>query len=174
MLPNATSPATIDAALVDEPADALGLDAAAVYRGDDGAFRRAHAIGWNAGDDGALGADDPLVLRLRTDLEAIDPEEVHWQRGDDRGTAHHLLYAVPVVSGRDVTAIALYGGHTTGEDLDPDERRILRKLALAAGAGYERIETAQLRRKLKIAEMESAELRGVERKLTELLGREPT
>lgn len=175
MLPNATSPATIDAALVDEPADALGLDAAAVYRDDDGSYRRAHALGWRgADDDGVLGPDDPLVLRLRTDLEAVDPQDLRWQRGDDRGTTYPLLYAVPVVSGHDVSAIALYGGHTTGEDLDPDERRILRGLARAAAAGYDRIATAQLRRKLELAEIENAELRGVERKLTELLGREPT
>ena len=175
MLPHATSAATIDAALVNEPADALGLDAAAVYRLDDGSYHRVDAIGWrSSGDDRVLSLDDPLVLRLRTDLEALDPQDLQWQRGDDRGTAQQLLYAVPVVSGRDVSGIALYGGHSTGEDLDPDERHMLREIARAAGAGYERIATAQLRRKLELAEKQNAELRGVERKLTELLGREPT
>jgi hypothetical protein len=65
----------------------------------------------------------------------------------------------------------LYGDHCTGEDLDPDERRILRRLAAAAAAGYGHVATTELRDRLAMAQAENAQLRGVERKLTELLAK---
>jgi hypothetical protein len=68
----------------------------------------------------------------------------------------------------------LYGGHCTGEDLDPGERRNLRRLAAAAAAGYGHVAATELRDQLAKVEAENAQLRGMERKLTELLAKRPS
>jgi hypothetical protein len=169
-LPCATAAQTVDDALVGEASDALELASAAVFRHDGDVYRRARARGWSDGEMIELGADDGLVLRLRSDLEPLDPEEVEWRAEGVPDATRAPIYAVPVVVERRLKAIALYGGHSGGEALDPDERLCLRKLAQAAAAAYEHIDSAELRRQLASLEAENASLRSLERKLTELLG----
>ena len=101
----------------------------------------------------------------------MDPSDLRWPRSDLPGGDRQVIYAVPIIVGHHLEAIALYGGHGTGEDLDPDERSTLRKLAAAASAGYDHIAAVELRTRLRDAESENATLRGVERKLTELLAK---
>ncbi len=170
-LPHASTAAAIEAALVDEPVAALGLSSAAVFRHEKSTYRRVRAHAWTDDEAAELAADDALALRLRADLVAIDPSEVRWPRNDLPNGDRQIIYAVPIIVGHHLEAIALYGGHGTGEDLDPDERSILRKLAAAASAGYDHIVAVELRTRLSNAESENATLRGVERKLTELLGK---
>lgn len=170
-LPHATTIAAIDSALVDEPVDAFGLSSAALFRHDTAAYRRVSADGWNDDEAVELEEDDVLALRLRADLEAIDPHELRWPRTDLPTGERQVIYAVPVVVGHQLEAIALYGGHRTGEVLDPDERRSLRELAVAAAGGYDHVEAAALRARLENVEAENTLLRGVEKKLTELLGK---
>lgn len=112
-------------------------------------------------------------MRLGAELTPIDPHELRWERDDVPAGERQVLYAVPIVNGYRLDAIALYGGHVTGEDLDPDERRSLRRLGSAAASAYDHIATAKLRRRLESVEAENAALRSVERKLTELLGHPP-
>ena len=45
-------------------------------------------------------------------------------------------------------AVALYGAHRNGSDLDPDERAMLGTLADRAGAAYEHVESETLRREV--------------------------
>jgi len=170
-LPYATAAQTVDNALVDEASEALELASAAVFRHDGDAYRRVRSQGWNDAEITALGADDRLVLRLRSDLDPLDPEAIGWRTTGIPGDGRAPIYAVPVVAERRLEAIALYGGHTRGEGLDPDERRCLRELAQAAAAAYEHLEATGLRQRLAGLEAENASLRGLERKLTELLGR---
>ncbi|HXW76380.1 MAG TPA: hypothetical protein VEJ20_03130, partial [Candidatus Eremiobacteraceae bacterium] len=58
------------------------------------------------------------------------------------------LLAVPVVVRHKVEAFALYGGHSGGEALDPDEIHSLRQLAMPAGAAYDHLEAEALRAQL--------------------------
>ncbi|MGC9991114.1 MAG: hypothetical protein ABSD52_01785 [Candidatus Cybelea sp.] len=168
-LPHASTAPAIEAALVDEPVAALGLSSAAVFRHEKSAYRRVRAHAWTDDEAAELDADDALVLRLRADLVAIDPSDLRWPRNDLPSGDRQVIYAVPIIVGHHLEAIALYGNHGTGEDLDPDERSILRKLAAAASAGYDHIVAVELRTRLHNAESENATLRGVEQKLTELL-----
>jgi hypothetical protein len=168
-LPHASTAAAIEAALVDEPVAALGLSSAAVFNHERSAYRRVRAYAWTDDEAAELDADDALALRLRADLVAVDPSDLRWPRNDLPNGDRQVIYAVPIVVGHHLEAIALYGGHCTGEDLDPDERSTLRKLAAAASAGYDHIATVELRTRLRNAESENVMLRGVERKLTELL-----
>ncbi|MGA2759775.1 MAG: hypothetical protein ABSF08_05590 [Candidatus Cybelea sp.] len=168
-LPHASAASTIEAALVDDPVAALGLSSAAVFRHERSTYRRVRAHGWTDDEATELDADDALALRLRADLAAIDPSDLRWPRNDLPSSDRQVIYAVPIIVGHHLEAIALYGNHKTGEDLDPDERSILRKLAAAASAGYDHIVAVELRTRLHDAESENATLRGVEQKLTELL-----
>lgn len=168
-LPHAMTAAAIDSALVDEPVDAFGLSSAAVFRYDAAAYRRVSASGWNDGEAVQLEEDDVLAMRLRADLEALDPHDLRWPRTDLPNGERQVVYAVPVVVGHRLEAIALYGGQRTGETLDPDERRSLRELAMGAAGGYDHVAAAALRARLESIEAENSMLRGVERKLTELL-----
>ena len=170
-LPHASTAAAIEAALVDEPVAALGLSSAAVFRHEKSTYRRVRAHAWTDDEAAELDADDALALRLRADLVAIDPSDLRWPRNDLPGGDRQVIYAVPIIVGHHLEAIALYGGHGTGEDLDPDERSTLRKLAAAASAGYDHIAAVDLRTRLRDAESENATLRGVERKLSELLAK---
>ncbi len=168
-LPHASTAAAIDCALVDEPIDAFALSSAAIFRRDAVAYRRVGAYGWDDGEAQLLEEDDVLALRLRADLEAIDPQELRWPRTDLPDGERQVIYAIPIVVGHQLEAIALYGGHRTGEALDPDERRSLRELAVAAAGGYDHVEAGALRARLESVESENTVLRGIERKLTELL-----
>jgi hypothetical protein len=168
-LPHAVTAQAIDSSLVDEPLDAFALSSAALFRHDNGLYRRVCAQGWTDAQASTLDEDDALALRLRTDLEALEPRDLRWPRTDLPDGQQQAIYAVPVVVSHHLEAIALYGAHRTGEDLDPDERRSLRDLAVAAAAGYDHVAAAALRQRLANVEAENAALRGVEQKLTELL-----
>ncbi len=170
-LPYATTADAVNAALVEEPAQALDLASAALFRRDGSSYRRVDSHGWNANEAAALEADDRLVLRLRAGLEPIDPAEIEWRRPDLPDGERAVLYAVPVVAERSLEALALYGGHVGNETLDPDERRCLRELAVAAAIGYEHIVASELRRRLDGLEAENSSLRALEKKLSDLLGR---
>jgi hypothetical protein len=169
-LPYATAAQTVDDALVEEASEALELASAAVFRRDGDLYRRLRARGWQDGELAELGADDRLVLRLRSDLEPLDPEEIGWRAAGVPGSTRAPIYAVPIVAEHRLDAIALYGGHTGGEGLDPDEQRCLRKLAQAAAVAYEHLDSSELRHRLATLEAENASLRSLERKLTDLLG----
>jgi hypothetical protein len=53
----------------------------------------------------------------------------------------------------------LYGAHASGEDIDPDERRLLERLAHAAAATYDHIDSESARTKLREVSQELAVLK---------------
>ncbi|MGA8532589.1 MAG: PDZ domain-containing protein [Candidatus Tumulicola sp.] len=170
-LPHATSKELVADMLVAEPSDALDLASAAVFvMVDDGKrYARTRAEGWSDRDVTELDADDHLVVRLRAELRPAHLEDLRWPRTDLPTGKRQPLYAAPVAVGNRLDAIALYGGHNGGEDLDPDERQSLRALASAAALAYDHIRAQELRRKLEETRSENASLRRVERTLTALL-----
>ena len=145
-LPHAGSLAAVNDFLVAGPLDALDLASAAVFaRRTDGSYCRERSAGWPDDSTSVLAPDDALVLHLRSHLQAFRISEVHWPRGDlPRANAYPAL-ALPIVVRNDVVAIAFYGAHNNGADLDPDEIRIVSQLAVAAGAAYDHLEAAALR-----------------------------
>jgi hypothetical protein len=52
-----------------------------------------------------------------------------------------------VITAHELRAIALYGRHDGTAALDPEERRLLERLAKASATAYERIEAAAWRRR---------------------------
>jgi hypothetical protein len=70
--------------------------------------------------------------------------------------------AVPVLVRARLYAVALYGPHRNGEDIDPDEASSLEAIATAAGMAYDHLEAARCERAAarwrKLAERQAREL----------------
>ncbi|HKU81018.1 MAG TPA: PDZ domain-containing protein [Candidatus Tumulicola sp.] len=173
MLPHAMNKDFVNRALVHEAIESFDLASAAAFVLDDdaGGYARACAAGWGSADAAALDLDDRLVVHLRATRAPVHLTQLPWERTDVPSGAQQPLYAIPVTLGTRVEAIALYGGHTAGEDLDPDERHSLRGLANGAALAYDHLAAADLRRRLEAARQENESLRRVERTLTQLLER---
>ena len=148
-LPHATSPAFVDASLVDEPRDALDLTSAALFRRDGlGSYRRLASFEWDGALADGLKDGDPLILHLQAERGAIRLSELHWSRDDAPGGGARPALALPIVVRHELEAIVLYGAHRGGEDFDPDELQWLNSLAVGAGAAYDHLEADALRQRL--------------------------
>lgn len=168
-MPHAGAFELVDEMLVEEPREALDLASAAVFRRTSHGFARMAAAGWDGAHASILDHDDHLVLRLRAELQPVAVASVRWPRTDLPAGDAQPIYAVPVVIGHEVEAITLYGAHAGGEDLDPDERKMLRGLAGGAALAYDHLAERQLRADVDRLERENATLREIENKLTALL-----
>jgi hypothetical protein len=167
----ANSTAIVEEMLVNEPADAFGLASAVVFAagGSDGSFVRGHATGWDDANAASLDSDDHLVVRLRAELQPSELSDLRWPRSDVPPGTRQPIYAIPIVVGRRLHAIVLYGGHATGEDLDPDERASLRQLAAGAALAYDHLTTKSLRDRIEALRRENAALRHSEEMLTAIV-----
>jgi len=145
-LPHVTDSATISAMVVDEPVEALSLASAALFRSNDhGSYDRVWALGWTQDAARDLDASGPLVEKLK-----VAQEPTRLKRGDAvrdglPGGDEVPILAVPIVVRRELEAVAFYGAHTGGEDLDPDEIGSLARIGDAAGAAYYHLEADSLR-----------------------------
>lgn len=143
--------ADIDCLLVDTTVSALSLSSGAIFRQESGVFRRTYdSKGWTASMKTELHAETDAALLAS--LEAATPLRLSpdglYQDGQPAGLAAPTL-AVPVKSGvPEATAVALFGPHSSGNDIDDDEREMLDKFALQAATGYERVVATMLRREV--------------------------
>jgi hypothetical protein len=138
-------------ALVDEPRRALRLESAAAFVAHDGFLRRERAAGWRDGELSQLDADDPLVRLLRSERTVIDVEEARWERGLLLDRAARPEIAVPLLLRDELLGVAFYGHRDDATSLDPEERRLLRRLANAAAIAYEAVDAKESKRKLAAA-----------------------
>lgn len=170
-LPHAVSTETVADMLVEEPADALDLASAAVFvlTEDELRYVRVRAEGWSSADALEFDLDDHLVVRLRAELRAVHLNDLRWPRTDVPTGNRQPTYAIPVAVGNLLEAIVLYGAHSAGEDLDPNERRSLRDLARGGALAYDHLRAQALRKSLDEVRGENAALRRVEQTLTALL-----
>jgi hypothetical protein len=148
----------IDRLLVQTPCDALELSSGAVFRQQDHVFRRAYCTGWDASPLHELASEEDAALLRRVEVSApVGLPLDAWNRSGLRDERAPSL-VVPVNSAAlGTVAIALFGPHENGNDIDPDERRMLENLATRAAAGYDRVafvllsnEVAELRARLGI------------------------
>jgi hypothetical protein len=149
MLPNAKSVEGIDKQLIDAPCEAFALASAVLFCvRDDGSFAIApNARGWPAPAATSLGADDPLVLRLRKSAKPTRLPDLLRNNDDLPHGAEQPAIIIPL--GVDaVDAFVMYGGHHAGTDLSPDEIECLVRLAAAASAARDHVRTISLRRQL--------------------------
>ncbi len=134
----------VDEALVIEACGALDLASAALFRNRDGSFARVLDEGWSVSNAAALPTDDHLVVNLRAELEPIDLLTVRWPQANVPAALAQPILAIPLVVRHDLIGLVLYGGHKTGEAIDPDEQKTLANLARAAASAYEHIRAKAL------------------------------
>ncbi len=136
----------VDRFLVHEPLRALDLTSAAIFRRDDtsGHFVREMAVGWDRDETTELTSDVPLVLHLLAEGVPVRLADVVWGVEEPIRVSDAVL-GMPVLLRDQLVAIALYGPHRNGADIDPDEMRGILLLVERAGAAYDHIEARTLR-----------------------------
>jgi hypothetical protein len=145
---NAGNFAEIEGHLVHGAHSALCLASASVFREEGGVFRRsAEDQGW---DDAAARTLDPRDPMLK-------PVQMRRPFGVDAKAAarNHLpnglmqpIVAVPVGDHCRCLAVALYGPHAAGDDLNHDERVMLAELAEKAASVFMKLDHDQLRQRI--------------------------
>lgn len=139
------------------PVQQLHLTSAAAFRRDGNGFsRQTEGNGWEESSERKLAADEPLlapvVARQRlADLNTNDELKLNLPEG-----VKQPIVGVPATIRGRVLAIALYGPHRSGADLDSNERALLTRLGDAAAEAYVEIENDALKRKLREIEAKQA------------------
>lgn len=144
-LPYATDEAAIVDGLVQVPVDALELAAAALYRESSGGARFegvATARQTTIAPPG-FDANDLLVRLLLADENVVWLDELR-SHLDEHNAAIYTL-AVPVTVRHELVSFTLYGAHTNGAQLDPDEVELLKELAREAARAYDHVEAQRTR-----------------------------
>jgi hypothetical protein len=154
---HAGSVEAVEDMLAVEPSDALHLASAAVFRVDrNGTFARTQSAHWSAGEVSGLPADDRLLALLRAEQGPLALDETGWNRPElPHGPARPVL-AVPIIVRHDLRALVLYGAHVSGEAIDPDEVRLIEKIAAMASAAVDHLEATELRRQVETMSQELA------------------
>jgi hypothetical protein len=144
-LPYATDEAAIADGLVQVPVDAIDLAAAALYRRSAGGARfegvaTAHQTRIApAGFD----ANHLLVRMLISDEKVVWLDDLRTHLDADNAAIYTL--AVPVSVRHELACFTLYGAHTNGAQLDPDEVELLEELAREAARAYDHVEAVRAR-----------------------------
>jgi hypothetical protein len=139
-LPYADDDGVVDQALLREPVEAYSLSSSALFKRDDSGDYR--------GDGEAL--DCAVSLRLQRKRR---PVRLH-----EGGP----VLAVPVFVRARLEAVAVYGAHLNGEDIDPDEAASLEAICGAAATAYDRLDALRTRQEMtrwrRLAERQAREL----------------
>ncbi len=146
-IPYARTADHVNRLLIDEPVRAFGFaDGVLMAVQSDGALEFVHAA---RGRPGEVPTEDTesLIAILRA------------QRKPYRLTERHMALAVPLFSEMELEAIAFYGTHANGTDVDGDEIMLIERAAVAAGAAYARFRAAELRDRVAELEEENAQLK---------------
>ncbi|MGB2930890.1 MAG: hypothetical protein WBB88_00790, partial [Methyloceanibacter sp.] len=156
---NASKPAEIDRLLADGLFSRLKLTSAAAFRLNGTAFSRdGDGHGWGATAARTLSPDEPMLepLAKGAPFPICDAHQ-----GEPRlppGLKRPIL-AVPAANPVRCFALALYGPHVSGTDLDSNERAMLGRVAGQAAAVYAELESGDLREKVVRLERELSEAR---------------
>ena len=146
--------AAIDRLLADEPFRAFRLASAATFRRTGAVFRRHEdSDGWVDCATRTLRANDPMLAPV---LKGV-PFNVGDDDADDARLPSGLrrpVLAVPVASRFRCFAVTLYGPHSSGTDLDTNERAMLARLGDSAADAYAQLENAALRARIATLEHE--------------------
>ncbi|HXW76215.1 MAG TPA: hypothetical protein VEJ20_02275 [Candidatus Eremiobacteraceae bacterium] len=157
---HAGSVEAVEDMLVDEPSEALHLASAAVFRADgNGTFGRTTALHWSNGEFARFEPDDRLLALLRAEQGPLPIDETGWSAPDLPHGAARPVLALPIVFRHDLRAIVLYGAHESGEAIDPDEIKLMEKIASMASAAVEHLEAVELRRQVGAMAQELARYR---------------
>ncbi len=138
----------IERRLVEEPAASLGLASSAVFREEDGAFRRSLSVGWAPQDADLLASDDPLLEgRFHGKPYSVGKLSSEAERRETLpADVARPAVAAPAGTARRCYAVTFYSGHETGTALDWAERELLGELARNAEIAYAQVESEMMRK----------------------------
>jgi hypothetical protein len=161
-LPYAENAESVEAAMLREPMQAYALSSAELFaRESNGDYVR---------DGEAL--DGAVALRLQGLRRSVRLHEFD-RTGATAAERSDPVLAVPIFVRSRLAAVAVYGAHVNGEDIDPDEASSLDALAVAAGIAYDHLETARVEhdamRWRNVAERQARELASLRERVA-LLG----
>lgn len=144
-LPYATDEAAIIDGLVQVPVDALDLAAAALYRRSAGGSRFEGVATARQTQVAPPGFDgnDLLVRMLLADESIVWLDDIRSHLDADNAAIYTI--AVPVTVRHELVSFTLYGAHTNGAQLDPDEVEMLEELAREAARAYDHVEAERAR-----------------------------
>ena len=144
-LPYATEESAVTDGLVQVPAEALELAAAALYRrsGDGSRFEGIATSNATMVAPPGFDRNHLLVRMLQSSerLEWLDPLRTHL----DSANAGVYVLAIPVTVRHELVSFTLYGAHANGSQLDPEEVDLLDDLAREAARAYDHIEAVRTR-----------------------------
>jgi hypothetical protein len=144
--------AELEGHLVHGARNALGLASASIFREAGGVFvRSAEDQGWDEAAARTLDPRDPMLKPLQS-RRPFDVDAKAAARNRLPGGLMQPIVAVPVGDRIRCLALALYGPHATGNDLNHDERAMLAELAEKAACAFIKLDHDQLRHR--IAELE--------------------
>ncbi len=148
-LPHTESYETIAKLVIREPVDALGLRSGAFFRrSDGGAFHCEYSAAMPAGPQTVIKSDEALLTHLHGERGCVTLRDVGWTFPISADAASAPVIAFPIFVRHELRAIAFYGGHDTGEAIDPDELRALEGLAAGASSALDHVAAAELARRL--------------------------
>ena len=151
---NAGNYAEIETHLVQGVRNALGLASAGVFREHDRTFRRTAADeGWDDATTQTLDPSDAMLEPAHNNR----PFNVNAQaaaRNRLPGGLMRPILAVPIGDRLRCLALALYGPHATGNDLNQDERTMLTELADKAANAFMKLDDEELRQRIAMLESE--------------------
>jgi len=165
---SARVPGEIESHLVYGVRSALGLASACIFSQDGKIFRRSVADqGWDSASAQTIDPGAPMLKALHT----RHPFSVNAQAAACDGLPDGLMrpiLAVPVGDRLRCLALALYGPHASGTDLNRDERSMLAELADVAASALMKLDHDQLCQR--VASLES-DLKAVDAKLAAVQSR---
>jgi hypothetical protein len=160
-LVHAGSERAITHVLVSEPHAAYGLASSALFARSDDDFVRVESIGWEHARLQTLDASASIVLQLQAEQKPVAAHDATWEAGDLPHGLASPAFALPIFMRGRLEAIAFYGPHLSGEDLDPEELDVLDDLMRAGGAAYDHAAAEIARERLQLLEAEVLSLRGL-------------
>jgi hypothetical protein len=140
----AGDPAEVESNLVQGVRGALGLASASMFRHEGRVFRRSAADqGWDDVATQTLDSSDPMLEPIRAGHPFGITAEAAARNLLPDGVRRPIL-AVPVGDRLRCLALALYGPHAAGTDLNRDERAMLAELADLAASTFMKLQHDQL------------------------------
>ncbi len=82
---------------------------------------------------------------LQSEEDAVRLEDLREHAGALGSGPRAAILAVPITVRHELLGFTLYGAHSNGTDIDPDELSLLKLLAIEASRAFDHLETLRLR-----------------------------
>ncbi len=133
-------------ALLQDAAHALSLSFGGILtRRPDGSFQLAESENWPPGCEVRLAPSDELIRSISASRGAVNFSGKQSRLIQRSFPNEPLVFAAPIFTDRQVSAIVVYGHNVSGLDLDPDERELLVRVVGNASIALSAIELARYR-----------------------------